>query len=223
MFRSSPVAQDCKPLVRCCGIPRRATGATPYRGRAPPRSPAGLLGGLWTRPTSRLVEWDTGCGGLPWNTGTCWKSFSRDTATANSFFVRLLNGYDVREVIHTDKLWSYEAAVRELPVICAAEHVQVVSTTRYNNLVDQHGSRNRASAASNEGGERRNSSRCTPESQVFTAISARQSLLPLDKATKQQHWSSDEGRCSRGLTTKPPAELLRSHWVKLTEPSGRCS
>jgi len=61
----------------------------------------------------------------------------RDTEAARSFFARLLGQYDVPEVIHTDKLRSYGAAIRELPVLHAVEHVQVVSTARCNNLVEQ--------------------------------------------------------------------------------------
>ena len=33
----------------------------------------------------------------------------RDTEAAQAFFTRLLGEYDVPEVIHTDKLWSYGA------------------------------------------------------------------------------------------------------------------
>ncbi|MFC4456730.1 IS6 family transposase [Deinococcus sonorensis] len=61
----------------------------------------------------------------------------RDTEAARSFFCRLLREYDVPEVIHTDKLWSYGAALRALPVLHAVEHVQVVSTARCNNLIEQ--------------------------------------------------------------------------------------
>nr|WP_184138468.1 IS6 family transposase [Deinococcus humi] len=61
----------------------------------------------------------------------------RDTEAARSFFQRLLGEYDVPEVIHTDKLWSYGAALRELPVLHTVEHVQVVSTARCNNLIEQ--------------------------------------------------------------------------------------
>ncbi|WP_412030574.1 IS6 family transposase [Deinococcus yunweiensis] len=60
----------------------------------------------------------------------------RDTEAAQSFFVHLLNEYDVPDVIHTDKLWSYGAALRELHVFHAVEHVQVVATARCNNLVE---------------------------------------------------------------------------------------
>ncbi|MFC5848885.1 IS6 family transposase [Deinococcus petrolearius] len=61
----------------------------------------------------------------------------RDTEAAKSFFGRLLGQYDAPEVIHTDKLWSYGAALRELPVLHSVEHVQVVSTARHNNLIEQ--------------------------------------------------------------------------------------
>lgn len=61
----------------------------------------------------------------------------RDTEAAKTFFHRLLGEYDAPEVIHTDKLWSYGAALRELPVLHRVEHVQVISTARCNNLVEQ--------------------------------------------------------------------------------------
>ena len=61
----------------------------------------------------------------------------RDTEAAKSFFMCLLEKYHVPEVIHTDKLWSCRAALRELPVLHTVEHVQVVSTARCNNLVEQ--------------------------------------------------------------------------------------
>jgi putative transposase len=61
----------------------------------------------------------------------------RDTRAARSFFTRLLSEYEIPEVIHTDKLWSYGAGIRELPVLHAVEHVQVVSAARCNNLIEQ--------------------------------------------------------------------------------------
>ena len=61
----------------------------------------------------------------------------RNTQAAKIFFERLLINYDVPDVIHTDKLWSYGAAIRELPVLHAAEHTQVISTARCNNLIEQ--------------------------------------------------------------------------------------
>ena len=61
----------------------------------------------------------------------------RNTEVARSFFQRLLGEYDLPEVIHTDKLRSYSAALRELPVLHSVEHVQVVSSAYYNNLTEQ--------------------------------------------------------------------------------------
>jgi len=61
----------------------------------------------------------------------------RDTQAAKAFLRRLLVNYDVPDVIHTDKLWSYGAAIRELPVLHAVEHIQVISTARCNNLIEQ--------------------------------------------------------------------------------------
>ncbi|MBZ9752871.1 IS6 family transposase [Deinococcus sp. HMF7604] len=61
----------------------------------------------------------------------------RDTEAVRALFRRLLGKYDVPQGIHTDKLWSYGAALRKLPVLHAVEHVQVVSTARYNNLIEQ--------------------------------------------------------------------------------------
>ena len=48
----------------------------------------------------------------------------------------LLAIYDVPEVIHTDKLWSYRAALQQLPVLHGMEHVQVVATARCTTLVE---------------------------------------------------------------------------------------
>ena len=61
----------------------------------------------------------------------------RDTEAASAFFAHLLDEYDVPEVIHTDKLWSYGAAIREIPVLHGVEHAQVVSTARCNNPIEQ--------------------------------------------------------------------------------------
>ena len=45
-----------------------------------------------------------------------------DTEAAKSFFIRLLGEYHVPELIHTDKLWRYGSAIRELPVLHRVEH-----------------------------------------------------------------------------------------------------
>jgi len=61
----------------------------------------------------------------------------RATQAAKTFLGRLLVNYDVPDVIHTDKLWSYAAALRALPVLHSVEHLQGSSTARGHNLVEQ--------------------------------------------------------------------------------------
>ena len=60
----------------------------------------------------------------------------RDTEAAKTFLIRLLGEYDVPEVIHTDQLWSYAAAIREILSLVNVDHQQVISTARCNNLVE---------------------------------------------------------------------------------------
>ncbi|SMB86042.1 IS6 family transposase [Deinococcus hopiensis] len=95
----------------------------------------------------------------------------RDTEAAKSFFVRLLRQHDVPEVIHTDKLWSYGAALRELPVLQGVEHVQVVSTARCNNIVEQSHRPTRQQERAQLGFKRRR------RTQEFLALHARVSNL----------------------------------------------
>ena len=64
----------------------------------------------------------------------------RDTEAAKTFLIRLLGEYDVPEVIHTDQLRSYGAAIRELPSPINVDHQQVISTARCNNLIEQRAS-----------------------------------------------------------------------------------
>jgi len=61
----------------------------------------------------------------------------RDTQAAKTFFEKLLVNNHVPDVIHTDKLWSYGAAIRALPVLHGVEHLQVISSARCNNLIEQ--------------------------------------------------------------------------------------
>ncbi|MGX9688600.1 IS6 family transposase [Deinococcus wulumuqiensis] len=111
----------------------------------------------------------------------------RDTQAAKSFFVRLLGEDDVPEVIHTDKLWSYGAALREIPVLHDVEHVQVVSTARCNNLVEQSHRPTRQQERGQLGFKRRK------RTQEFLALHARVSNL------------------HRHTRTTVPATLRRSH------------
>ncbi|THF66692.1 IS6 family transposase [Deinococcus sp. Arct2-2] len=61
----------------------------------------------------------------------------RDAEAAKTFLNHLLAEYDVPEVIHTDQLRSYGAAIRELPSLINVDHQQVISTARCNNIVEQ--------------------------------------------------------------------------------------
>ena len=61
----------------------------------------------------------------------------RDTEAARRFFQRLLDEHHPAEGIVTDKLGSYNAALREMPDLAEVEHVQVRSEARKNNLIEQ--------------------------------------------------------------------------------------
>ena len=60
----------------------------------------------------------------------------RDTEAAKTFLTWLLGEHDVSEVIHTDQLRSYGAALREIPSLADVDHQQVISTARCNNLIE---------------------------------------------------------------------------------------
>ena len=62
---------------------------------------------------------------------------SSDLGAVKTFLTRLLGEHDVPEVIHTDQLRSYQAAIRDLPSLDGVNHQQVISTARCNNLVEQ--------------------------------------------------------------------------------------
>ena len=63
----------------------------------------------------------------------------RDAEAAKSFLIRLLGEYDVPEVIHTDQLRSYGAAIREISSLIHVNHQQVISTAHHssNTVVEQ--------------------------------------------------------------------------------------
>ncbi|WP_240741081.1 IS6 family transposase [Deinococcus sp. Arct2-2] len=79
----------------------------------------------------------------------------RDTDAAKAFLTRLLCEYDVPEVIHTDQLRSYGAAIRELPSLRGVNHQQVISTVRCNNLALQEHRSTRRQERSQQGFKRR--------------------------------------------------------------------
>jgi len=95
----------------------------------------------------------------------------RDTQAAKAFFTRLLGEYAVPDIIHTDKLWSYGAAIRQLPVLHTVEHVQVVSTARCNNLIEQSHRSTRMQERSQRGFKK------PKRTQEFLALHARVSNL----------------------------------------------
>ena len=61
----------------------------------------------------------------------------RDTRAAKTFLTRLLGEFNVPEVIHTDKLASYGAAIRELSALEKDYHQEVISSARCNNLIER--------------------------------------------------------------------------------------
>ncbi|GAA4020111.1 hypothetical protein GCM10022631_37120 [Deinococcus rubellus] len=61
----------------------------------------------------------------------------RDTDAAVSFFKCLPEEYDVPDTVCTDKLASYGAATRELPVLEHVDHQKVIRAARCNTLIEQ--------------------------------------------------------------------------------------
>jgi len=90
---------------------------------------------------------------------------------------RMFNqGYGVPETVCTDQLKSHQAAIRELSALHAVDHQQVVSTSRRNNLNEESHRPTRRQDSANSSSGRSNglrvSSPCTPESRIFTVLSA---------------------------------------------------
>ena len=101
----------------------------------------------------------------------------RATEAPKTFFTRLLGEYDVPEAIHTDKFWSYGAAIRELPVLhgSTSKCYRVLAATIWsNNRIDQPDNRNESRPGSNDHNELRNSLLCTPAPPIFITRSERQ-------------------------------------------------
>jgi len=96
----------------------------------------------------------------------------RDTEAAKTFFATLLITNEVPIAIHTDKLGSYGAAIRELPELHGAEHREVISTARCNNLVEQSHRPTRSQERSQKG---------------FKSISRAQNFLDLHARTSNLH------------------------------------
>ena len=91
----------------------------------------------------------------------------RDTEAAKTFLTRLLGEYDVPEVIYTDQLRSYGAAIREIPSLVNVDHQHVISTARCNNLIEQSHRPTRRQERQQQGFKRRK------RAQAFLSLHAR--------------------------------------------------
>jgi len=79
----------------------------------------------------------------------------RNTKTAKTFLNRLLGEYDVPAIIHTDQLYSYGAAIREIPSLAQIDHLMVISKTHCNNLIEQEHRSTQRQERSQQGFRRR--------------------------------------------------------------------
>jgi len=91
----------------------------------------------------------------------------QDTEAAKTFLTRLRVEYDVPEVIYTDQLRSYGAAIRELPSLIDVDYQRVISTARFNNIVEQFHHSTRRQQRSQQGFRRRR------RAQEFLSLHAR--------------------------------------------------
>jgi IS1 family transposase len=170
----------------------------------------------------------------------------RDTDAAKTFLISLLGEYDVPEMMYTDQLRSYGAAIQELPNLVNIDHQQVISTARCNNLVEQragvlmgvrsaqdnlidlHDVKNGNNRDSSGGDEHRNFYVCMPASRTFTIT--REPAFPLSpgKAIRSEHsrrgLRSQEGWPELQATPRLrlPLTKLRQHnrcrWFRRVAP-----
>ena len=147
----------------------------------------------------------------------------RDTEAAKTFLIRLLGEYDVPEVIHTDQLRSYGAAVREISSLVNVDQQQVISTARRNNLIEQFHRPTRREERSWQGFKRRK------RAQEFLSLHARienlhhhsrTSVSATTRRSKQQQafwtWSMiDIARPLWRINSVWPS-VLRIEWVSGT-------
>ncbi|ULH18205.1 IS6 family transposase (plasmid) [Deinococcus sp. KNUC1210] len=91
----------------------------------------------------------------------------RDIEAAKTFLTRLLSEDDVPEVIRTDQLRSYGAAIREIPSLVNVDHHQVISTAKCNNVIEQEHRSTRRQERSQQGVRRRK------RAQEFLSLHAR--------------------------------------------------
>jgi putative transposase len=95
----------------------------------------------------------------------------RDTEAAKTFLTRLLGEYNVPEVIHTDQLGSYGAAIREISSLADVDHQEVISKARCNNIIEQEHRSTRRQERSQQGFRRRK------RAQEFLSLHARMTNL----------------------------------------------
>jgi putative transposase len=114
----------------------------------------------------------------------------RDTEAVKTFLTRLLGRYDVPEVMHTDQLRSSGAAIRELPSLMNVAYQHVISTARWNNVIEEEHRSTRLQERSQQGFGRRK------RAQEFLKLHARvtnlhhQSLTSVTASTQRSGQAS---------------------------------
>jgi len=91
----------------------------------------------------------------------------RNTEAAQTFLTRLLVEYNVPEVIRTDQLRRYPAAIREIPSLADVGHQQVIRAARCNNIIEQEHRSTRRQERSQQSFKRRK------RAQEFLSLHAR--------------------------------------------------
>ena len=123
----------------------------------------------------------------------------RDTEAAKTFLTRLLGEYDVPEVIHTDQLRSYGSAIREIPSLADVDHQQVISTARYNNLIEQD---HRSTRRQERSGQAWPAASVLPKKSARIQTAETRSRVPESARQDHQPPPSLPHRCSRRHSTK---------------------
>jgi putative transposase len=127
----------------------------------------------------------------------------RDTEAAKTFLTRLLGEYDVPEVIHTDQLRSYGAAIREIPSLINVDHQQVISTARCNIIEQEHRS-TRRQERSQQGFKR------WKRAQEFLNLHARVTTLHHHSRTSVSAGTRRSGQASSRASVLPKKQPERS-------------
>jgi putative transposase len=128
----------------------------------------------------------------------------RDTEAAKTFLTRLLSEYDVPEVIHTDQLRSYGAAIREIPSLADVDHQQVISTARCNNIIEQEHRSTRRQERSQQGFKKRK------RAQEFLSLHARITNLHHHARTSVSAKTRRSGQASSRASVLPKKQPKHS-------------